>query len=132
MEEEIRMNRKGFGIPSIGMVFVLVLVIFVLASINNGVDTSSIDKAIETLNWSKYNTNVSSSIDNAVIDSPYYVKTIMEICKKALDFMGYSIFAVAKLAMEFAKNNPSLNLEVNSFASIFFPDLSFHIFVLIV
>lgn len=115
------MNRRGFGWPSIGLVFVLVLVVVVLAARQGGVDTSTINSTIENLNWSKFNGNISNSITISEANQPTYIVTILEICKKAIDFFGYSIFAVAKLAMQIAKDNPNI---VNYKVLLFFVLLS--------
>lgn len=103
------MNKKGIGFPSIFTIFVLILVVMVLAMAQKGFDASTIDKTIDSLNWSKYNQNISRSLDNAIQDSNTNVaKTIIEICKKGLDFFGYGIFAVGKLAMELVRDNPNI------------------------
>lgn len=103
------MNRKGFSPLSItGMagLFVITLVVVILAASQRGMEFSTINKSIETLNWSNFKGNISNSIQAVAQDEPYYVQTILTICDKAIDFMGYTIFAVAHLAMEFARDNP--------------------------
>lgn len=103
------MNKKGMGFPSIGTLFVLVLVIVVLAMAQNGIDTKTIDSTIDSLNWSKYGQNVTNSIQTSVdgTDNPI-AKTILTIAGKAIDFFGYAIFEVSKLAMKLAKDNPDI------------------------
>jgi hypothetical protein len=100
------MNNRGM-IPFM-TIFVLILVIMILAMKQNNVDMSTINKTIETLNWSNFNQNISQSIQHAAIGQPYYVVSILGIAEKAVDFFGYSVFVVAKLAMEVARDNPDI------------------------
>lgn len=103
------MNKSGLGFPSIFTVFILVLVIIVLAMAQNKVDTSTIDNTIESLNWSKIGANISLSLQNSAKESNNDIaKVIFSIIDKAVDFFGYSIFAVGKLAMGLAKENPDI------------------------
>jgi hypothetical protein len=105
--ERLKMNKKGFF--SMITIFVLIMVIVVLAAAQHKVDTSNINKAIETLNWSNIGQNVSNSMRNAIEGTNNtIVKTISEISLKAVDLFGYTIFAVTKLAMELARDNPNI------------------------
>lgn len=116
-------NRKGIvDFTTIFTVFVLVLVVIVLAAAQNNVDTSAINKTIDSLNWSNTFSNLSASIDRSFQspDQPEYMHTIGGILNKAIDFMGYSIFAVAKLAMELARDNPDIINYKVLFALIIF------------
>jgi hypothetical protein len=106
---EKNVNKKGFGLPSIWTVFIVVLMITIFAMAQKGFDSSTINKTIDSLNWSKYNQNITASFDNAIQGAnENYMVVILEICKKAIDFFGYSIFAVGKLAMELARDNPNV------------------------
>lgn len=103
------MNHKGnYGISFLITTFTLILVIAVLAAKQGGIDDSTVDTTIDSLNWSHYNQNVSSSISHAQEGQKEFVVVILEISKKAIDFMGYSIFAIGKLAMQIAKDNPNI------------------------
>lgn len=103
------MNKKGFGFPSIFTVFVLILVIIILAQAQNGIDTKTINSTIETLNWTKLGANVTTSLQNAADNSSNsIVKVIFNVANKAIDFFGYAIFEVGKLAMQLARDNPDI------------------------
>jgi len=87
--------------------FVLISVVCVLSVAQQGVDSSTIDKAISTLNWENF--NVTDKIyANADSLNSNFAKVVLRICAKAVDFMGYAIVEVTKLAMQFAKDNPDI------------------------
>ena len=100
-------SKKGFiGILTI---FVLVLVVLILGMAQRGVDNSTINKTIETLNWSNIGSNVTNSIQLSSDNSPNPIaKAIFGIVNKAVDFFGYTIFEVSKLAMQSARDNPTI------------------------
>ena len=61
------------------------------------------------MNWTRIGGNVSISIQRAADNSPNeIVKVILNIVNKAVDFFGYAVFAVGKLAMEVARDNPNI------------------------
>lgn len=106
------MNKKGFSPLSLGGMaglFVITLVIITLASMQSGVDTSTVDKTIETLNWDRFGENISLSLQrSAEGTNSDLAKTIISIADKAVNFMGYTIFEVSKYAMRFARDNPNI------------------------
>ena len=103
------MNKKGYGIGLMSMVFVLVLVVMVLALAQNGIDTSTINKTIESLNWSRIGGDAINSLEISANGATNNIaKVILNIASKAVDFIGYGIFEVAKLAMELARDNPDI------------------------
>lgn len=103
------MNKNGFGFPSIFTVFVLIMVVMVLALAQNNIDTKTIDKAIDSLNWTTIGGNVTASIQRSADNSPNeIVRVILNIINKAIDFFGYAIMEVGKLAMKLAKDNPDI------------------------
>lgn len=101
------MNKKGF--ISISFIFIMILVVIVLAMAQNKVDTSTINQTIDTLNWTKIGHNVTESLRIAAESSTNtIVQTIINIVYKAVDFFGYAIFEVGKLAMQLARDNPDI------------------------
>ena len=101
------MNRKA-GI-SIFTICVLILVVVVLAMAQNKVDNSTINKTIETLNWTKIGNSSLVSLQRAADNSQNsIVGVILNIAYKAIDFFGYAIFEVSKLAMQLARDNPNI------------------------
>ena len=104
-------GKNGFGYPSAGLVFILVLVVVVLAAAQNGADVASLTKVTDSgvLNWSSFGKNITNPIEIAFsIDKPEYMQVIGGIIIKAVDFFGYSVFAVAKLATHLAIENPDI------------------------
>jgi hypothetical protein len=109
MVREKNMNKKGFGFPSIITIFILIFVVMILAMAQKGIDSSTIDKTIETLNWSRLGQNVTNAIEVVHQNNPNeIVRVIFGIVGKGIDFMGYSIMEVSKLAMKLAKDNPDI------------------------
>lgn len=108
------MNKRGLSIGSLMVLFVCMMVIVILAMSNNKVDTSTIDKTIDSLNWSIFYQNISASFDRLVTENPSSFKTTMlTIANKAIDFYGTAVMEVAKFAMIFAKENPKfINYKV--------------------
>lgn len=103
------MNKKGLGFPSITTVFITVMILIVLIMAQKGgFDNSNIDKTIDSLNWSKYNQNITNSMEIAKVDKPYYFQVIISIAEKAVDFFGYSVMEVSKLAMKITAENPDI------------------------
>lgn len=103
------MNKKGFGMPSIFTIFVVIMIIIVLAMAQSHIDTKTIDSTIESLNWTSIGKNVSISIQTVVDNSQNeIVKVIFNIADKGIDFFGYALFAVSKLAMQLARDNPDI------------------------
>lgn len=102
-------NKRGYGLPNIMLIFTLILVVMILAMAQNGIDTSTIDKTIETLNWTKIGGDTMNTIQTASDNSPNEpTKVILGIVNKAADFFGYSVFEVSKLAMSLARDNPDI------------------------
>lgn len=100
-------NKKG--LINLFTLFVILMVVVILALAQNGIDTSTINKSIDTLNWTKIGSNVTAAMQRVSDDSPNeIVKVIVNILNKALDFFGYAIFAVARLAMELARDHPDI------------------------
>ena len=90
-------------------IFVLVLVIVVLAMMQSGIDLTTVNTAIDSLNWSKYSNSTLGSIQNSIDSSSNYItKTALTITQKAVDFFGYTIFEVSKLAMKLARDHPEI------------------------
>lgn len=103
----VNMNKRGM----IGLFtfFVLILVVVILALAQNKVDTSTINNAIDTLNWTTIGGNITISMQTAADGSSNeIVKVIINICNKAVDFFGYALFAIARLAMQLARDNPDI------------------------
>lgn len=105
------MNKKGL---SLFWIFSLIMVVIVLAMAQNHIDTSTIDKTIDALNWSTIGKNVTDSIQRSADNSPNYIASvILNVANKAVDFYGYAIFELTKLAMRLTKDNPSfINYKV--------------------
>jgi hypothetical protein len=81
----------------------------VLAMAQNKIDTGTINKTIETLNWTTIGGNISTSIQRVADGSPNEItKSVLNICNKAVDFFGYTIFEIAKLAMQVARDHPDI------------------------
>jgi hypothetical protein len=90
-------------------IFILILVVMILAMAQNNIDTSTIDKTIATLNWTSIGGNVTASLERSADGmSSEAGKSIIRIAEKAVDFFGYSIFEIAKLAMQFARDHPDI------------------------
>ena len=101
------MNRRGA--ISLFTIFVLILFAVVLGLAQKGVDTATINKTIDTLNWTKIGSNVTKAIQTASDNSPNEIaKAIFGIANKAVDFFGYAIFEISKLAMGFARDHPDI------------------------
>lgn len=101
------MNNKG--LVRIFTIFVLLMVIMILALAQNKVDTSTINKAIDTLNWTTIGGNVTSSIQISADGSPNEIaKVVLNVVNKAVEFFGYTIFEIAKLAMQLARDHPDI------------------------
>lgn len=104
------MNKKGW-VNANGMItlFILILVVAVLASMQNGLDTSSVDRVIETLNWDRFGQNISISLQRSANGTDSDLgKTVISIADRAVNFMGYTVFEVSKYAMRFARDNPNI------------------------
>jgi len=106
------MNKKGIGFPSIFVVFVSVLIIVALAFAQSG---STIPKEefidvvnSQALNWSYLGGNITLTLEAAKIDKPNYMVVIISIIEKGIDFFGYSILEISKLAMKIAVDNPDI------------------------
>lgn len=104
------MNKKGsYGFGLLVTVFIIVIVAITLAGLQNGADLSSVDKTMETLNWSVIGNTTMASINKAAMNTDNDIsKSVIMIVSKAIDFIGYSIFEVAKLALVLVKENPNL------------------------
>lgn len=89
--------------------FVICLVIVVLAAAQNGIDTSTINKTIDALNWTRIGGNVTTTVQHSAdtMTNPI-AKSLLNIVNKVVDTMGYAIFEVSKLAMALARDNPDM------------------------
>lgn len=105
----LKKNKKGVTSFS-GMVFlfVIIMVIFVLAQVQNGVDTTTVDSTINSLDWDKINQNITSNMATASEGKPLYIKVIIGIASKSVDLAGYTVVEVSKLAMQVARDNPDI------------------------
>lgn len=102
------MNKKGLNI-SLTWLFVIMMVIVALAMAQNGYDAKSSNELFDKLNW----TNISSGIHSSVqmnIDSASkdWIKVILSIADKAIEFFGYAVFELGKLAARVAIENPDI------------------------
>lgn len=102
------MNRKG--LISMQYIFVIIIVIIALALAQNGYNNLESAQTLEkSLNWSIIGQNVSLSMQNAIEGAEQeWIKVVLSICWKAIDFFGYAIFEVAKLAAAVARDNPDI------------------------
>jgi hypothetical protein len=109
MERVLNMNSIGGWYPSIFTVFILVLVVVALSVTQQGYDTTSLNTTIDGINWTHYGQNVTKSIQYAADNSENEaVRIIFNIANKAIDFMGYAVLEVARLAMKLARDNPTI------------------------
>lgn len=102
------MNKRG-GFGNYIFIMIMIMVIVILAMNQNQMDISDIDKTIEALNWTSVGNNFTKSLQIATDGSPNQItKSILTITNKAVDFYGYTVFEVAKLAMQTARDNPDI------------------------
>ena len=104
-------NNKGF--INITYIFVMMMVVVALAMAQQG-DKMDQVKNEETLknvlNWTNIGNNVSISIQRSANnpENPEYLRVLFNMVDKAVDFFGYSIFEVTKLAVSITFDNPDI------------------------
>lgn len=101
------MNRRGLGFFSISTIFILLFIVIILAQAQNQKDfsTKDLDKSLSYLNWENHSlTNKLSNYTNG----NYYHDVIIEGVFKYVDFLGWVIFEITKMAARFAYENPNL------------------------
>jgi hypothetical protein len=109
------MNKKGMLGGYLG-IFVIITVIIILSISQNELNVANeelikknlTDSAISVLNWSKIGANVSESIERTSQTQGYYGYVIFQVIKRYIDFVGYSVMAIAQLAMRYAADNPDI------------------------
>jgi hypothetical protein len=87
------------------------------------------------LNWSYIGENITTSFEILKVDKPYYFQVIVNIVEKGIDFFGYSILEVAKLAVFVTLDNPDImNYKVLFILLVFslLAPLLFPIFIILV
>jgi CDP-diglyceride synthetase len=101
-------NRKGF--ISMQYIFVVIIVIIALALAQNGYNNLESAQSLEkSLNWTRIGQNVSLSMQHSIDNAEQeWIKVVLSIVWKAVDFFGYAIFEVAKLAASVARDNPNI------------------------
>lgn len=100
------MNKKG---TSITWLVMIMFVILGLAMAHNAWDAKTVDNFNDALNWTNISTNVMSNLEQSAKNAPNeYYAVAVRIIEKMVDFMGYAIFEVGKMASKFAYENPDI------------------------
>lgn len=101
------MNKKGF--IDITYFMMIIFLIIGLALVQNKIDSSSIDKVKESLNWTRIGANVTNSLEQSADMSDNNIsKVVFRITSKFVDFMGYCTLELGKLVMDVARDNPDI------------------------
>ena len=100
------MNKRGF---SYSWFFVIIMVIVGLAMAQHGMNAKDGKELFDKLNWTNISTGAISSLEISANNSQnYYVSVIIRIAEKGVDYAGYAIFELGKLAAKVAMDNPDL------------------------
>ncbi len=101
------MNRKGF--INLTYIFVVLIVIIALVMAQTGIGSESEEQLINSLNWTRVGANLSASMQNNIDNaSEEWIAVVLSIVQKAVDFFGYAIFELGKLAAKIAIDNPDI------------------------
>lgn len=102
------MNNKK-GMLSFTTLFILMFVAVILAMAQNGVDKETISNITNVLNWSRIGGNISNNLQTSAEHSTSDIaKVVLFAAEKAVDFFGYTVFEVTKLATKYASSNPEI------------------------
>lgn len=103
------MNRKGIFNISFTWIFIIIMVIVALAMAQNGYDAKTANELYDKLNWSNISSGIQQSFQVSIDGtSEDWVKVILSIAQKGIDFFGYAVFEAGKLAARVATDNPDI------------------------